>query len=263
MTLTWSDNINKQTIIDKFNANVKGNQYNAEGYNKRHDGAEGHWLEVQMGINPNANNEADLLGYEMKKDTRSKTTFGDWSPDLALWKRDRPQPEIPRIDRDSEFLQYFGKPNQKKNDRLSWSGEPAPTINGYNAYGQILRVDENENILACYSYSEDTRSNKATLIPDHFQRENLILAVWLKDSIKTKLERKFNDKGWFKCYKDASGSYHSIGFGEPINYSNWIGLVKIGIVFFDSGMYQGNNRNYCQWRAYNKLWDSFVISTHP
>lgn len=253
---------NKREIIDRFIANVKGKKYDATGFNIRHDGAEGHWLEQKMGIAPNGDNEPDLLGYEMKKDTKSKTTFGDWSPDIALWKEDLPYADIPQIDRDREFLKYFGKPNIKKKNRLSWSGEPVPNIKGYNSFGQILRVDENENILACYSYSKDMRSNKSLLIPNYFQREDLILAKWLKESIKVKVERKFNDKGWFKCFKDTSGVYESIGFGEPINYSDWIKLVRAGIVFYDSGMYSGNNRPYAQWRANNNYWDALVAERY-
>jgi hypothetical protein len=41
---------NKKTIIDNFKANVKGKKYDATGFNLRHDGAEGHWLEMKMGI---------------------------------------------------------------------------------------------------------------------------------------------------------------------------------------------------------------------
>ncbi|MCK5285179.1 MAG: LlaMI family restriction endonuclease [Alphaproteobacteria bacterium] len=253
---------NKQKIIENFINNVKGKKFDPTGFNHRHDGAEGHWLEQKMGITANGDNEPDLLGYEMKKDTASKTTFGDWSPDLALWKKDRPYTAIPKIDRDTQFLKYFGKPNQKKGGRLSWSGEPVPTIKGYNSFGQILQIDNNENILACYSYSEDTRADKSTLIPDHFQRDDLIIAKWLKESIKTKVERKFNDKGWFKCYKNLSGIYVSIGFGPPINYSDWIKLVKTGTVFYDSGMYAGNVRPYAQWRANNNYWDELVTEKH-
>lgn len=249
---------NKKAIIERFIKNVKGKKCDMSGYNVRHDGAEGHWLERQMGIEHNGDNEPDLLGFEMKKDTKSKTTFGDWSPDVALWKNEKPYPEIGRIDRDTEFLKYFGKPNMKKSGRLSWSGEPAPTIKGYNSFGQILQVDQDENILACYSYSKDTRLNKSELIPLHFRRDNLVIAKWLKDSIKEKVERKFNNRGWFKCFKDALGVYKSIGFGDPINYSDWIGLVRVGVVFFDSGMYAGNVRPYAQWRANNNYWDELV-----
>ena len=81
--------------------------------------------------------------------------------------------------------------------------------------------------------------------------------------MKNFVERKFNQNGWFKCLKDSSGSYCSIVFGEPMTFLNWIELVKQGIVFFDSGMYVGNARNYSQWRANNNHWDSLITRTYP
>lgn len=47
-----------------------------------------------------------------------------------------------------------------------------------------------------------------------------------------------------------------------MTYENWINLVLKGIVFFDSGMYQGNKRPYSQWRAGNKFWDSLVVDSY-
>ena len=113
---------NKQKIIDLFNKNVKGRKSNVLGFNTRHRGKEGHWLEQQMGISPNASNTPDLFGYEMKNNTQSRTSFGDWSPDKALYRG--------ILDRDTEFLVYFGRPNPRKNGRHSWSGAPVPKISG-------------------------------------------------------------------------------------------------------------------------------------
>ncbi|GEM_PF-456244 len=277
--------MDKKEIINLFNNNVRGKKDDLVGYNSQHDGKAGSWLEHQMGIQSNNKNEADLFGFEMKSHTSSKTTFGDWSPDLAVWKRKLPEQillnsrfsrflgyfglklknpyvNIQQIDRDTEFLVYFGKPNKNKNGRHSWSGEPAPKISGYNKFGQILRVDKKSNILACYSYSKDTRKNKATLIPENFQYNNIILARWSKNVLKPKLERKFNDKGWFKCYKDPSGTYTSIGFGEPITYKSWIKLVKKGVVIFDSGMSTSNKRPRASWRANNNFWNSLVTEKY-
>ena len=215
-----------------------------------------------MGINHNAANEADLLGYEMKKDTRSKTTFGDWSPDIALWKRRKPYADIALLDRDTEFLVYFGKSNPNKNGRYSWSGEPCPKISQVNSFGQKLDFDDQGNIVAMYCYSSDRRPDKAEIMPEQLQAESLVVAKWLRESMQSKLNRKFNDKGWFKCFKDSSGLYTKIGFGDPINYEDWVKLVKDGIVFFDSGMYQGNNRPYSQWRANNDYWNSLITETY-
>jgi len=222
---------NKRIIINRFLESVKGKRFDPTGFNSKHCGAEGHWLELQMGITPNGSNEADLLGYEMKKETSTKTTFGDWAPNLSLWGRKRPYDEIEKIDRDTEFLKYFG---------------------------QILTIDEDENILALYSFSKDQRSNKDELIPNVFKRDNLIIAKWEKESLKGKVERKFNDKGWFKCFKDPSGVYESIGFGDPFDYNDWIKLVKLGVAYYDSGMYAGNKRPYAMWRASNNHWDVLV-----
>lgn len=244
----------KQKIIDLFNKNVRGKRAAVLGGNIRHDGREGHWLEQQMNLTPNGVNAPDLFGYEMKNATTSKTTFGDWSPDKALYKG--------TIDRDREFLVYFGKQNPLKGGRYSWSGSPVPKISHYNSFGQILEVDSDLNILAIYNFSEDMRSDKSRIIPTRFQSNRLVIAQWSNIVMKKKMENKFNQKGWFKCKKDRQGIYDQIVFGAPMNFINWISLVRKGIVFFDCGMYAGNPRPYCQWRANNSTWDELIISSH-
>ena len=77
MQTTISDE--EMKIIELFKKNVYGRLPDTNSFNQRHDGKDGHWLERQMGITANANNEPDLYGYEMKNSTGSKTTFGDWS----------------------------------------------------------------------------------------------------------------------------------------------------------------------------------------
>lgn len=77
----------KEQIIDLFRKNVKGKSPNVENRNPRHDGKKGHWLEEQFGISANADNEADLWGYELKNETTSKTTFGDWSANIYVFTK--------------------------------------------------------------------------------------------------------------------------------------------------------------------------------
>ena len=104
------------------------------------------------------------------------------------------------------------------------------------------------------------------MVPEKLREEELTIAKWNaegKNSLREKLEKKFNRSGWFKCLIGGGGKYDKIVFGGPMNFETFMKFVKTGEIFFDSGMYQGNNRNYCQWRAYNKLWNSLVISTHP
>ncbi len=240
-----------------FDARVRGKKPDTTDSNQRHDGRFGHWLERQMGIQANASNKPDLFGYEMKNETSSKTTFGDWSADYYIYND--PQSKVSSR---SNFLKFFGKPNPNKNMRHSWSGEPVPKIGKVNDFGQVLIVDINKNIHAKYFFSDDKRANKTKLIPFEIQIENLTIARWEKNSIQKRLEDKFNQKGWFKCLTDERGFYNEIVFGDPINYDTWIKLVQSGDVFFDSGMYDGNPRPYSQWRATNAFWNKLVTSRY-
>jgi hypothetical protein len=249
----------KKEIIRRFNENVRGKKADSSAANSHHDGKDGHWLEVQMGVIHNRNTEPDLFGYEMKNQTSSKTTFGDWSANEYIFnKTSYLYGEINRDD----FLTIFGKPNMAKAGRYSWSGEPCPSVHRINSFGQILVVDNENNISADYYFSHDARENKAAIVPARFQLDGLVLARWDKYSIRQKLENKFNQKGWFKCETDRYGVYDAIVFGDPINFEHWIRLVRSGDVFFDSGMYQTNSRNYSQWRANNSLWDKLITSRY-
>ena len=259
---------NKEKIIELFNSNIKGKKADTSKSNQKHDGKKGHWLEQQMGIEANASNSPDIYGYEMKNQTSSgKITFGDWSADEYIFQHGRPK-KIHKTNENytiskNRFLEIFGKPNEKKNGRLSWSGTPCPTyINKYTPYGQILQIDINNDIVICYSYSQDQRENKSELVPLEMQKEDLVLAKWYRNSIKKKLEDKFNQQGWFTCKMDKNEVYNSIHFGKPMNFESWIELLEKGIVFFDSGMYYGNARNYSQWRASTAFWDSLIIESY-
>lgn len=251
----------KQEIINRFNNNVRGRRPDTSSSNQGHDGKAGHWLEHQMGIKINNKTEADLFGYEMKNQTTSKTTFGDWSADYYIFKDSQyfTSREI-RANRD-RFMEIFGTYKPDK-DRYSWSGEVTPKIKNFNQYGQKLIVEESNNIIAIYSYEQDSRENKTDIIPVNMQLNNLTLAQWQSDSMRKRVESKFNNKGWFKCLQNNLGVYTAIQFGKPIDFEYWIDLVAEGIVFFDSGMYQGNKRPYSQWRALNNFWDSLIIETY-
>ena len=245
-------------IIKLFKENVYGRSPNIDGFNQRHDGKAGHWLERQMGIAANANNEPDLYGYEMKNSTGSKTTFGDWSANYYIFK----DKEVD-LDR-TQFMEVFGKPNVEKGGRYSWSGSPIPNFNSPSTYnGSEMVFDDAKNIIIVYNYSRDPRPDKENIVPPNLQQEGVILARWDRDNLNDKLTKKFGHHGWFKCNKDKNGCYNQIAFGEPMIFDNWIKLVEQGIVFFDSGMYVGNARNYSQWRANNNHWDSLITRTYP
>lgn len=265
---------NKETIIRIFKENVKGKSSDTSEANVKHDGKEGHWLEKQFGVNHNADNKSDLLGYELKNQTNSKTTFGDWSANYYIFM-DSEYFDIflgnTKKDRQSIFLRIFGKPNPLKNGRYSWSGEPSPKIGIFNNFGQKLEITEEQDIVVIYDYNEDKRVDKEEIIPEKLKKR-IIIAKWFgknspsekrtDKSLKSKVEDKFNDNGWFTCKKGPDGKYEEICFGEPINFESWIKLVEKGIVFFDSGMYEGNPRPYSQWRANNSLWESLIVERY-
>lgn len=258
----------KQEIINRFYKNVKGKRSDTGSSNKRHDGAEGHWLEKQMGVTPNADNKPDLFGYEMKNHTSSgKISYGDWSANEYIFhgktnKRNNTNKNF-KITRDI-FFDLFGKPNKQKNDRPSWSGEPCPTyFQQTTRFGQTLSLDKNNNIIITYNYSLDKREDKANIMPLQLKKNGLvIIAKWDHQSLKKKLENKFNQKGWFTCRKNNSGVYEEISFGPPMNFNTWMNLFKNKKVYFDSGMYKSNVRPYSQWRSNTSFWDSLIIDTY-
>jgi hypothetical protein len=263
----------KEEIIESFRKNVKGKKPNVDGKNERHDGKKGHWLEEQFGISANASNEPDLLGYELKNETTSKVTFGDWSANVYVYTDPKYSSIFngkKKIENRDKFLRIFGQFNEKKK-RFSWSGSPCPKIDSYNDFGQILSIEHNKDIVAFYSFSHDKRPDKEDIVPKELQIENLVIARWYGEHsptskkgdkcLKEKLEDKFS-KGWFTCKTDENGKYDKICFGEGINYDEWINWVKKGIVIFDSGMHIGNPRPYSEWRANNKFWDSLITETY-
>jgi hypothetical protein len=265
----------KEEIIELFRRNVKGKKPDVSDANEKHDGKEGQWLEHQFGIKSNDYNFADIMGYELKNETTSKTTFGDWSANEYVFTNPKYCVYFSgknKFEKREDFLRIFGKANELKGGRYSWSGSPCPKIQCYNDFGQRLIVSENKDIQAIYCYSKDKRANKSNIVPEGLQIENLIIARWYGETspttkkrdkcLKAKLEDKFNDKGWFTCKTDDSGVYCKICFGKPMNYDEWLELVRQGIVFFDSGMYQGNKRPYSQWRANNNYWDSLIVETY-
>lgn len=247
-------------IVKLFNKNVRGKKPDTSSSNLWHDGKGGHWLENQMGVKHNANNAPDLWDFEMKDNTTSKTTFGDWSADYYIFKDEKFFPKNKGIINRDRFMEIFGAPNPKKNNRYAWSGKSVPKIGSYNEFGEKLFIDSENNILALYSFKADKRSNKKHIVPHAMWKERLVLAKWNAQVLSLKVEDKFNKLGWFKCIQDKkTGVYSGIVFGNPMTFKSWISGVKASFIIFDSGMHVGNNRPYSNWRASNKYWNSLVI----
>lgn len=244
----------RSKIIDIFKKNVYGKIPDTKSSDPKHDGKVGHWLEIQMGKNPDASNTPDFFGYEMKTQTSGVLTLGSWDPNY--WIFNNPEKKINR----EGFLQAFGKPNPNKKNRMSWSGSPVPKIDGINDYGMRITIGE-DAIRFFYSYSDDRRDNKENVVPEHLRLKDLEICRWNfsgNKSLREKVENKYNQQGWFICLRGQDGRYSSLGFGNPFNFDTFLKLFRDGLVYFDSGMYKGNPRNYCQWRASNTFWDTLI-----
>ena len=198
MNETKSSVESRKKIIKMYKDKVHGRKPDTSKMTKGHDGKKGHWLEDVMGSKRDASNKPDLYGYEMKTGG-SKTTFGDWGPDYFIYRDEKKFPnlieetgkkkqKLQNRNKDKVFLKAFGAwrnadedsheyklPNGDtvtwkdigKDGYYSWSGEPSPNkvTDGVNAFGQSLVINKNNSISITYSYSKDTRENKAELIP--------------------------------------------------------------------------------------------------
>lgn len=270
---TQENDSDKQYIIDLFNTKVKGKEICVESQNSRHCGKEGHWLEKQMGIAHNDINEPDIRGYEMKSfgmhtKTGKKTTLGDFgATEYAFSGNDKRTyintrnnwtDDEMKMTR-GEFIRYFGNPNQNKNNRYSWSGTCVPKYNTWSNNGQNLVV-ENNDIIIYYSYSKDTRSTKTNL-PEYLKNDDIVIAVWKKCKMEQHINKKFNKKGFFVCKKSGS-TFDSICFGRPFDFVYFIECIKNKKIIFDSGMYDGNKRNYSQFRGDLSFWDNLIMEEY-
>lgn len=266
----------KQIIIARFMEKVYGRKPDTSSSNPNHEGKEGHWLETQMDVGHNASNAPDLFGFEMKNNTQSKTSFGDWNASYYIFRDEKFFPNLigaagrTRLklfrENKAQFLRIFGRENE---GMFSWSGTPCPkrVTDGFNDFGQEMTVDSDNSIVIKYSFSHDKRPDKSEIIPKMFQTDNLKIVVWNSETIKQKVEQKFNRKGWFKCLQNKDGIYASIVFGGPFSIEKFLKVVKDGHVIFDSGMKDvrsdGTDRYRSMWRASNSFWDSWVEERYP
>jgi hypothetical protein len=238
----------KQTIINQFMVNVKGKEISIQ--NNGHCGGEGHWLETQMGIRHNANNEPDILGYEMKTGN-SKTTFIDKAPDI-MFLNGKILNKRNKSEKNKYWDQYASK---KKSDDKTLGGW---SINHFNKDGQKMMVDDQNNITVLYDYNYDTRVDKETL---ELNKEPHIIAQWNAASLKSAIENKFNKKGFFKCKKE-NDVFIKICFGKCITFDMWIEGFKNGVIYHD-GYSRVNGRGRHVFRAANsKFWDTLITEEY-
>lgn len=240
----------KEEIIELFNKKIKNININLENVNPKHCGKEGHMLEKLFNITHNSDCKADINGYELKKSSNSKITLGDWSADYYIYRDNNYN-----ISREL-FIKYFGKKNEKKHNRYSWSGYGIPTyLNETTDFGQTLLFDEEKNLIITYDYNLDKRNNKDEIIPEFLKLNKIIIVKWNNNNLEKKIKDKFGNKGFFICIKNKETNlYDKIAFGKPFSYNFFIENMKNKNIFFDSGMYNGNQRNYSQFRGKISFW---------
>ena len=257
---------NKDFIIKKFTENVKGKKICIVGQNTKHDGKEGHWLETQMGIVHNSHNEPDIRGYEMKKSSK-KITLGDFSASEYAFSTRGKRVYINtynnwtdelKISR-SNFIFYFGNPNINKGSRYSWSGKSVPKYNEWNYNGQILLITDNKDIVIYYSFTKDKRPRKIDF-PNFLRKDDVLIAVWKREKMEPHINKKFNVKGFFMC-KKIDEKFEKICFGKAFDFEYFISSIKNKTIIFDSGMTDGNTRNYSHFRGTN-FWNNLIIEEY-
>lgn len=250
--------INRNKIVSIFNKNVKGKKYKSKN---KHDGSEGHWLENLFGLKHNSRNEPDIYGFELKKCSK-KITFGDFSATEYLFSKKKEyilntngykNIDITRED----FINIFG---DYKKDKSSWSGKCFPKYNEINDCGQVIKINKNNDILIKYYHSEDKRERKINF-PEFIKKDNIVIAYWNRDELKNKINNKFDVNGFFICNKNKDGIYNSISLGEKFNFEKFIENFKEKNIILDSGMKNGNSRNYSQFRAGENFWKNLIKIT--
>jgi len=57
--------------------------------------------------------------------------------------------------------------------------------------------------------------------------------------------------------------YTSICFGRPFDFDHFVENIKQKNIIFDSGMYEGNSRNYSQFRSHSAyFWNQLITEEY-
>jgi hypothetical protein len=259
----------KNKIIDIFETKIKGHPIPSK--TSKHDGYYGHWLERQFNVKHNSNNAPDIMGYELKKYS-NKITFGDFSASEYIYSKKKKylltnksgtlQNGDSRINLTctrNEFLTYFGT-LKKNTGKYSWSGICVPTYGTWNTYGQLLKFNKYNDLCVYYDYKHDTRIYKKTF-PLYLKNNKIIIAIWKYEKLKKNINNKFNKKG-FIIAKMIGNTFQKLLFGKPFNIDFFIENIKNKSIILDSGMKEGNSRNYSHFRSSVNFWNKLIIEEY-
>jgi hypothetical protein len=263
-------------LIETFMHRVKSVPivFDPEKTNMKHSGKEGLWLERSLGLHPNSNNAPDFKGYEIKntKEGFSKPiSFGDYSASQYIFSKDNTfiktfNKDISEEFSRSDFLRIFGtaKPLRKnpEKSRYSWSGKCAPKYyNKWSESGQILLLNDDGDLCIFYCFEQDKRENRFTIIHPSIQcKSQILIAVWFRNKLETHINNKFNKKGIVFVERTPQMTFETLKVGNPFDYEHFIHNLIHQRIYFDSGMYEGNNRQYSMFRCSNNLfWKELLL----
>lgn len=233
----------KKIIVERFNEKVRGNKFKKDK-NNNHCGVEGNMLEKEMGVTPNADNRPDLHGYEMKIET-IKTTLIDKAPSVKLLEGNEIKKRDPK--NKEKFWRTFKRQNSEGVSIGGWK------LDKWDNDGQILQVDEKNNIIILYNYSHDKRENKNELVSQYYKNDKSHKIIcWDKIDMERCINNKWNHNGFFICKKNKSGIYDKICFGNKFGFDYFIEQVKKKNIEFDGysklgGRWRGVFRSSSKW----------------
>lgn len=249
---------NLNIIINRFRTHIKDVSIPKPAH--KHDGSDGHWLEKQFGVSANSSNRPDMFGIEIKKYS-NVITFGDFSASEYIFSRHHPylnkinQCNIP-MDRQTFFM-LFGSFNTSKN-RWSWSGRCVPKYNTFTDGGLRLIINDDDQNLCIYYHPECDKIHTPPLF-----MKRICICVWKYTDLTKCVNQKFNCGGFVICEKNThKNSYTKVYVGNPFDIRTFINGIKSGYIYLDSGMYDGNSRNYSQFRASHKYWLSLTYTSY-
>lgn len=283
----------KTLIIQNFNKNVLGKnplQFKSES---NHKGKIGHWLETNLGGVVDADGNADLNGFECKKESK-KVSWGDWGPNYRIFA-DKSYETFNKqrlFENMWSFVKTFGAERIHSSKGLyhSLSGSHVPQkVNDLTNFG--LSLEENlGDISLLYNHEEDKRLNK-NQIPREFQKNNLLIYKWFGTdlnfhlfknqvisqrlpievnftgvnasvSLEERIRRKFGVYGVVIGLHDESKGFYGLKFLKQISFKDWISYFRKKDIIYDTALTTKNRRPYNQWRSTEKFMGTLEEETY-
>jgi hypothetical protein len=283
--LQYTKEESKASIVRYFHQNVLGKFPDPSYLKSKHNGKLGHWLEVGLGGDIDADGKADLNGFECKVDS-PKVSWGDWGANYRIFA-DKSFSAFDNkfiVNNMWEFVRIFGVPRDDpiKGKYFSWSGDHVPEIINESKFTGISLVERDCDISMIYNYEDDKRENKDQCVPLQFKKENLVLLKWygknesfnnfvadLKNrqlpieikltgknasvSLEERIRRKFGIYGIVAGLHNKVDGFYGLKFLKRVTLEDWMSYFKNKNVIFDTGLTTRNARPRNQWRSTKKF----------